>query len=144
MSGIRDARPGDVPGLQALDALFAGPRHPGELFLKGISERKVVVSEGVSGVLSGYLRWDYFWDTIPLCFTVCVRPEDQRRGIGRRLYEHVEMGFRQAGHAFWLSSTEETNERSLLFHEELGFRSIGTLRELGQDVGEVFLRKDLR
>jgi hypothetical protein len=30
------------------------------------------------------------------------------------------------------------------FHEALGFRRIGALEELGQDVPEVFYRKDLR
>ena len=144
MYAIRDARQEDVPALQELDALFAGPRHSDELFLKAIFERRVgVAEEGGSGVLAGYVRWDYFWDTIPLCFTVCVRPENQRQGIGRRLYEHVETALRDAGAAFWLSSTEETNKRSLLFHDALGFRRIGTLFDLGQDVGEIFLRKDL-
>lgn len=143
MHVIRAAGAEDVPALQALDSIFAGPRHSDELFLQAISDGKVVVAEDDSGDLAGYLRWDYFWDTIPLCFTVCVRPEDQRRGIGRRLYEHVETGFRQAGRAFWVSSTEETNDGSLLFHEALGFRRIGTLHGLGQDVGEIFLRKDL-
>jgi len=123
--------------------MFGGPRHSDQLFLEAISDGNVAVAEDDSGDLAGYVRWDYFWDTIPLCLTVCVRREHQRRGIGRRLCEHVETDFRQAGRAFWLSSTEETNERSLLFHEALGFRRIGTLGELGQDVGEIFLRKDL-
>ena len=45
---------------------------------------------------------------------------------------------------FWLSSTEETNEISRRFHEALGFRRIGALVELGQDVPEVFYLRDIR
>jgi ribosomal protein S18 acetylase RimI-like enzyme len=140
---IRDAVPGDVPALQRLDRLFTGPRHPDGLFLDAIAEGKVAVAQSPEGIV-GYLRWDRFWDTIPLCLTVCVQPNHQRRGIGRRLYAHVEDGFRRAGRAFWLSSTEETNDVSIRFHEALGFRPIGALEELGQDVAEVFYRKNLQ
>jgi L-amino acid N-acyltransferase YncA len=140
---IRPAHAADVEALQALDRLFSGSRHSGELFLKAIAAGKVAVAEVEGGAVVGYVRWDYFWDDIPLCLTVCVKPEHQRRGIGRRLYQHIEDGFRRAGRAFWLSSTEEDNERSRLFHEALGFRRIGALEELGQDVPEVFYRKDL-
>ena len=143
MYAIRDARPEDVRALQALDRLFAGPRHSDDLFDKAIAAGKVAVAEAEGDGVGGYVRWDYFWDDIPLCLTVRVKPEHQRRGIGRRLYQHIEDGFRRAGCAFWLSSTEETNEVSVRFHEGVGFRRIGALEELGQDVAEVFYRKDL-
>ena len=143
MYSIRPARAGDVEALQALDALFTGPPHADRLFLDAIAEGKVAVAEVEGGAVVGYVRWEYFWDTIPLSLTVCVKPEHQRRGVGRRLYEHIEDGFRRAGHTFWLSSTEETNDTSKRFHEALGFRRIGALRELGQDVPEVFYRKDI-
>ena len=143
MYSIRLARAGDVEALQALDRLFARPRHPDELFLRAVSEGKVAVAQSSEGVV-GYVRWDYFWDNIPMCLTVCVKPEHQRRGIGRRLYEHIEDGFRRAGRAFWLSSTEETNVVSRRFHEAMGSRAVGSLSDLGQDIPEVFYRKDIR
>ncbi len=144
MYSVRPARAADVPALQTLDGLFAGPHHSDQLFLDAIAAGKVSVAEVGGGGVVGYLRWDHFWDTIPLCLTVCVQPDHQRRGIGRRLYEHIEDGFRRAGRAFWLSSTEEDNERSRLFHESQGFRRIGALVELGQDLPEVFYRRDIR
>ena len=143
MYSIRPARAADAAALQALDGLFSGSPHSEALFLRAISEGKVAVAESTDGVV-GYVRWAYFWDDIPLCLTVCVKPEHQRRGIGRRLYERIEDGFRRAGRAFWLSSTEETNVVSRRFHEALGFRAIGSLSDLGQDIPEVFYRKDIR
>ncbi len=74
----------------------------------------------------GYVRWDYFWDSIPLCLMARVKAEHQRRGLGRLLYERIEDTFRRSGCPFWLSSTEETNEDSQRFHEALGFRPIGS------------------
>jgi len=141
---IRPARAADVEALQALDRLFTGPTHSEALFCKAIAEGKVGVAEVERDGVTGYVRWDYFWDDIPLCLTVCVRPEHRRRGIGRRLYAHIEERFRDDGRAFWLSSTEEANDVSIRFHEALGFRRIGALSDLGQDVAEVFYRKDIR
>jgi len=140
---IRPARAADAEALQALDGLFTGPMHSEALFRKAIAEGKVGIAEVERDGVAGYVRWDYFWDDIPLCLTVCVRPEHRRRGIGRRLYAHIEDGFRRAGRAFWLSSTEETNDISIRFHEALGFRRIGALSDLGQDVAEVFYRKEI-
>lgn len=141
MYTIRDARPDDLPGLERVDALVEGHSH-GDILGRAIAEGKVAVAEGEDGV-AGYLRWEHFWDTIPYCTTARVAPEHQRRGLGRRLFEHVERGFRAAGATFWLSSTEETNERSRLFHAALGFREIGRLSELDQEMAEIFYRKDL-
>ena len=101
----------------------------------------LVVVDG--SVVAGYLRWEWFWDRIPLCVFVRVRPSHQRLGVGRALYEGVEADLRSRGCEFWISSTEEANERSLRFHRALGFRLIGALSDLGQESREVFMRKDL-
>ncbi len=93
--------------------------------------------------VSGYLRWEWFWDRVPLCVFVRVLAAHQRTGVGRALYAHVEADLVRRGCDFWLSSTEETNDRSLRFHRALGFRLVGALSDLGQDAREIFMRKDL-
>ncbi|MCH7617082.1 MAG: GNAT family N-acetyltransferase [Chloroflexi bacterium] len=103
--------------------------------------RVAVALEGKEVV--GYLRWEWLWDHIPLCVFVRVRPPHQRTGVGRALYARVEADLTRRGCEFWLSSTEETNDRSLRFHRALGFRLIGALSDLGQDSREIFMRKDL-
>ncbi len=142
MYTLREARPDDVEAIQAIDYLLVPNPHPAELLRNAISQGKVVIAELEREVVA-YVRWDYFWDSIPLCLTVRVKPDHQRCGVGRRLLEHIEAGFRESGSSFWLSSTEETNENSQGFHEACGFRPIGKLAELGQDVREIFYRKDL-
>jgi ribosomal protein S18 acetylase RimI-like enzyme len=139
---IREANADDVGAIQAIDRLFIGTPTSAEVLRKAVAEGKVAVADSDQG-LAGYVRWDHFWDTIPLCLMVRVRPEHQRRGVGRQLFRCVEETFRQRGHTFWLSSTDETNENSQRFHESYGFRQIGALAELGQDVREIFYRKDI-
>ena len=126
----------------AVDEAVIGDRHGEEVLGPAIDSGRVLVAED-DGEVPAYLRWEWFWDTMPLCLTVRVLAEHRRRGIGRALYSAAEEAFRAGGATFWLSSTEETNERSLRFHKALGFRRIGALSELGQDVREVFMRKDL-
>jgi L-amino acid N-acyltransferase YncA len=139
---VRAGRSDDVAALDAIDEQFEGHTHT-EALTAAITASRVAVAEDDTGAIVGYVRWEYFWDRMPYCYTARVLPEHQRRGLGRRLYEAVEGDLRRRGHAFWLSSTEETNERSQRFHESLGFRPIGSLRELDQDVAELFYRKDL-
>jgi ribosomal protein S18 acetylase RimI-like enzyme len=142
MYRVRPATRDDLAGITAVDQAVVGDKHGEDVIGPAIDAGRVLVAEE-NGVVLAYLRWDFFWDTIPLCLTARVRPEHQRRGIGRALYGLAEEDFRRRGLVFWLSSTEESNKRSLLFHEALGFRRIGTLFDLGQDAGEIFLRKDL-
>jgi GNAT superfamily N-acetyltransferase len=143
MYEFREAIARDVNPIQAIDRLFAATSHSAEVLRTAIAEGKVVVAASGGG-LAGYVRWDYFWGSIPLCLMLRVKPDHQRRGIGRRLFEHIEANFRERSCTFLLSSTEATNEGSQRFHEACGFRQIGTLTELGQDVPEIFYRRDIQ
>lgn len=109
---------------------------------RAIKEGRVVVASE-SATIVGYARWSWFWDKIPFSTLVRVHPDQQRRGVGRALYAAVEVRLRDLGERFWISSTEKDNWHSRRFHAALGFREIGALAELDQDVLEVFLRKDL-
>ncbi len=121
---------------------LAGRQTPDDVLERAIADGRVLVAASAEG-LRAYVRWEYFWDTIPLCVLVRVRREYWRCGVGRALYAGIEDALRGLGHGFWLSSTEATNERSQRFHEALGFRRIGVLQELGQDVPEIFYRKEI-
>jgi GNAT superfamily N-acetyltransferase len=99
---IREGRPQDALALEAFDRRFIGT-HAAELFQTAIAGGKVTVAEADGGDIVGYVRWEHFWDTIPLCLSVRVHPDHRRRGLGRALYEHVGNVFRREGHAYWLS-----------------------------------------
>ena len=142
MYAVRPATRDVLAGVLNVDAAVVGDTHDETVIGPAIDAGRVLIAEE-GGVVLAYLRWELFWDTIPFCLTVRVMPEHQRRGIGRAIYALAEEHFRGRGQGFWLSSTEETNKGSLRFHEALGFRRIGTLFDLGQEVGEIFLRKDL-
>jgi len=139
---IRAATPADVGAIQDVDRALDQHMSDADVLLHAIDGGRVAVA--LDGeVVAGYVRWEWFWDRIPLCVFARVRPSRQRTGVGRALYAQVEADLRARGCEFWLSSTEEDNKRSLRFHRALGFRLIGALADLGQESREVFMRKDL-
>ncbi|MEX0681848.1 MAG: GNAT family N-acetyltransferase [Dehalococcoidia bacterium] len=142
MADVRAATPDDVPAIQDIDRSLEQRVSDEEVLRHAMDGGRVAVTLD-GDTLAGYLRWEWFWDRIPLCVFVRVKPSHQRIGIGRALYAHVEVDLRGRGCEFWISSTEEANDRSLRFHRALGFRLIGALSDLGQESREVFMRKDL-
>lgn len=142
MPEVRGATLADLPAIQDVDRSLDQRLTKKSVLEHAIEGRRVAVALAGDEV-SGYLRWEWFWDRVPLCVFVRVRPPHQRTGVGRALYAHVEADLIGRGCDFWLSSTEETNDRSLRFHRALGFRLVGTLSDLGQDAREIFMRKDL-
>jgi L-amino acid N-acyltransferase YncA len=139
---IRAAAAGDAPAIEDVDrALDQRVSNPDILSASIVAGRVAVALDGDQIV--GYVRWQWFWDDIPYCVLARIKPSHHRRGVGRALYQYVEADLRGRGARFWLSSTEEQNERSLRFHRALGFRLIGALSDLGQEQRELFMRKDL-
>lgn len=138
---VRPGQPKDVPHLETVDLQYEDHSHL-DLLQRAVGEGRVVVAE-LGGRIVGYVLWGYFWDMIPMSIMARVLEPHRRRGLGRRLYERIEEELRESGCAFWLSSTDETNENSQRFHERFGFRWIGALAELDQDVLEIFYRKDI-
>ena len=142
MPDVRVATLADLPAIQDVDRSLDQRVSTKSVLQHAIEGGRVAVALA-GDELSGYLRWEWFWDRVPLCVFVRVRPPHQRTGLGRALYAHVEADLVARGCDFWLSSTEETNDRSLRFHRALGFRLVGALSDLGQDAREIFMRKDL-
>ena len=142
MPDVRGATLADTSAIQDIDRSLDQHLSDETVIQHAIESGRVAVALD-GDELSGYLRWEWLWDHIPLCLFVRVRTSRQRTGVGRALYAYVEADLAGRGCEFWLSSSEETNDRSLRFHRALGFRLIGALSDLGQDAREIFMRKDL-
>jgi phosphinothricin acetyltransferase len=67
--------------------------------------------------------------------SVYVRKEYRGRGIGRMLLERLLGEARKAGHHTIVARIDGGNEASLRLHREMGFREVGSLREVGFKFG---------
>jgi L-amino acid N-acyltransferase YncA len=58
------------------------------------------------------------------------------QGIGKRLLEIITLEGEQKGLHTLISRITEGNEKSIYLHERLGFKNIGTLKEVGKKFGK--------
>lgn len=95
--------------------------------------------------IMGYLRYGFLWKgELPLIQMIRVVPEGQRRGVGRALILTLEQHLKQQQIFRLLSSSEETNRRSLLFHRALDFQECGKLDINLDGTQEIFLKEALQ
>ena len=70
-----------------------------------IATRCIAVAE-LAGDPVGALQLEYLWGTRPYIAMVRVRPDQQRRGVGRSLLAFVEHALQSEGHSELLSSSQ--------------------------------------
>ena len=67
--------------------------------------------------------------------TAYALPDGQGRGLGRALYSALLDRLAEAGIHAAIAIVTLPNNRSVSFHERLGFSHVGTLREVGNKFG---------
>lgn len=104
------------------------------------------------GAFAGYAkstRWRsrdaYAWTAET---SIYVAAATHRRGAGRALYEALVAACSDAGFHALVAGIVLPNEASVGFHEALGFRPVGTFREVGWKLGRwndvLFVQRMLR
>jgi len=105
---------------------FSLDKHlPEPEFSHKVRDRRGYVLE-LDGAPAGLLRYNLFWDSIPFCTMLYIKPDCQGRGYGRRLMERWEGDMAAQGYGALLTSTQ-TDESAQGFYRKLGFRDCGGL-----------------
>ena len=73
MYRVRPATRHDLPAITEVDESLVDDRSDESILAAAIDAGRLLVAEEDAKVLA-YLRWEPFWDAIPLCLTVRVRP----------------------------------------------------------------------
>lgn len=102
--------------------------HPIYLYEFGNSAYVIKEGEKVVGYLFGFLS-----QTAPVAYVkfVGVRRSHQRKGIGRRLYEHFIEFAKMKGCKELKAITKPTNKSSIAFHKSIGMELQGEPSEEG-------------
>lgn len=129
------------------------PRTPeaGRRWLLDREARHPVVVAEENGRIVGWVSlssWSHHGGYQRSCeLSIYVHPEDTGRGAGHALMPAILESARNQGHHCLIARVCTENPRSRVFHESLGFTTIGTMREVGEKHGRlldvVLLQKTL-
>jgi L-amino acid N-acyltransferase len=153
MALIRDAVPGDLPGIFAIydeqvlrgtatfETAVRSPEERAEWFEAHSRRRYPVLVAEEGGAVAGWGRLQPWSPRAAYARTaedsVYVREDARGRGIGKALLAALLDRARGAGIAVVVARIAEGNPASLRLHEAAGFRPVGTMRRVGEKFGRV-------
>jgi ribosomal protein S18 acetylase RimI-like enzyme len=147
---IRPARPGDRTAVEEIvRAAYSGyieriGKAPGPMlddYAKRIAEGVVSVLGEADGTIVGVIVLLPKTEHL-LLDNIAVRPDRQRRGLGRELIAFAEAETRQMGFAELRLYTHEAMTENIALYARLGFEETGRGQEAGYD--RVFMRKGVQ
>lgn len=111
-----------------------------EMMRHKIDQGEVIIAIENTTVI-GWLRYGYFWDSIPFMNMLTVVEAHRGQGIGTQLITHWETVLRDKGFHEVLTSTL-ANERSQFLYRKLGYQDCGALLFPNEPL-EIILRKTI-
>ncbi len=132
---IRWADLADGPMLLAAERLI-----PEEKLLAALEQQRILVAVQEEALM-GWLRFGWFWDSLPFMNLLFILPRYRRQGVGKKLVACWEAQMKILGHRQVLTSTQ-ADEEAQHFYRNLGYHDAGTLHLTGQPL-EWLLCKEL-
>ena len=111
------------------------------LILKKIESREIYILRDQDDENIGWLRYGYFWDSIPFMNLIWIDGRYRGRGLGKRTVLQWEAEMKQQGFESVMTSTQ-SDEDSQRFYRKLGYRDSGCLVLETQPL-EIILMKSL-
>ena len=128
------ATPGDADYLVEHDqhiapAMLRRKIAAGEVFV-GKADRQIIA----------WLRYGYFWDSLPFMNMLVVDQRFRSQGIGTQLITFWEHAMHEAGYQQVMTSSL-ANERAQHLYRRLGYRDAGAFLLPGEPLEILFLKK---
>ncbi|MCU0491688.1 MAG: GNAT family N-acetyltransferase [Chloroflexaceae bacterium] len=123
----------DIPQLVELDHHVTPA-----VMTRKVEQGEVIVARRDAIVL-GWLRYGYFWDSIPFMNMLTVQEAYRGQGIGTQLVQFWEGHLRSQGYGEVLTSSL-ANERGQFLYRKLGYQDCGALLLPGEPL-EILFRK---
>ncbi|MCC7268907.1 MAG: GNAT family N-acetyltransferase [Caulobacteraceae bacterium] len=135
---VERAGPADAEALSALD------RHIDPAWVRRCLAAGEYFVAREAGEIVGFLRFTWFWRTMPYMELIQVREDRRRDGIGSRLVAAWETAMRAAGAELLITSSMSDEPGPQVWHRRNGFSESGELT-FGrlQQTPEVFFVKPI-
>lgn len=110
----------------------------------GHKEYLIAVDSDTAEERIGYIRYSFFWGTVPYMDKIRVADGQQRRGVGSAMFKFWEEEVRRKGYKILMTSSLRDDLEPLAWHWRNGFRESGKLTFGSFDSNpEIFYIKDL-
>ncbi len=130
-----------IADLKDLDLIKRYDKHVAEPeYTDVLASGRVIVAEE-NGDFIGWLRYNYFWDSIPFLNMLYVLDGHRGKGYGKKLMDHWEKDMKRLGFHTVLTSTQ-ANEYSQHFYDKLGYKTVGGFL-LGNEPYEIIMSKEI-
>jgi len=111
--------------------------------LKRVVEQHQVIVLRDGDETIGWLRFGFFWDTIPFMNMLAIEEEYRGQGLGTQMIQFWEEEMKKQGYEMIMTSTQ-SNERAQHLYRRLGYKDCGALLlPLPDEVLEILLVKRL-
>ncbi|MFC5467521.1 GNAT family N-acetyltransferase [Cohnella suwonensis] len=91
----------------------------------------------------GFIRLEYLWSKQPYISLIRVIPDEQRKGVGKKLLAFAESFLAGRGLTKLYSSSQEDEAEPQQWHRHVGFTECGIINGINDGVGEVMFVKSL-
>lgn len=115
-------------------------KHIGKEELKNCIAEKRILLMFESGVFVGWLRFNFFWDSIPFMNMLYFTEEQRRKGYGRTLVGFWENEMLKNQYKTVMTSTR-ADEKAQFFYRKLGYRDCGSLLLPDEPLEIILLKK---
>jgi GNAT superfamily N-acetyltransferase len=129
----------EVATVKDADYLTKHDHHISEKMLERKLEAGEILVAKDNDVITGYLRYGYFWDGIPFMNLIFVEGTYRQKGVGKHLFLYWEEVMRNEGHDMLMTSSY-SHERGQFFHRRMGFQDAGSLILPNEPLEIIFIK----
>jgi len=138
---ITKGKPDDLGLFLMIDQQFSESTNPSSFFEECLQNKAALLAYNKKKELLGFLLFQIFWGNTPFLALLKVIPNAQGKGVGSALLNSFEKEMQQQKFSFYMSSTEESNDEGISFHQKKGFCESGRLNM--PHGKEIFFQKQL-
>ncbi len=109
-----------------------------EILCRKIEDKEVIMAK-ISDKIIGWLRYGYFWDSIPFMNMLMIDEQYRGKGIGKDLVSFWEKEMSSKGYKTIMTSTL-SNEVAQHFYRKLGYKDSGSLILEGEALEIIFTK----
>jgi GNAT superfamily N-acetyltransferase len=129
----------EVATVKDLDYLTRRDHHISSKMLQRKLEAGEILVAKEADVITGYLRYGYFWDGLPFMNLIFVEESHRQHGVGKQLFLHWEEVMRQEGYEMLMTSSY-SHEQGQFFHRKMGFQDAGSLILPNEPLEIIFIK----